>query len=536
MRADFVLDYDVVTVEQPQKLYLMARLASGPAPVSQRRRPLNLSLVIDRSGSMGGDKIAYTRQAAQFMVQNLGAADTLSVVLYNEHVETLIAPEKVTHKDVINQRIGTIKAKGTTNLSGGWLEGCKHVAQNLDPLSLNRVILMSDGLANQGVTNTEKLVALAKQKLEQGISTTTMGLGRDFNEDLLMAMADAGGGAFYFIESPEVAPQIFQEELQGLLNLVGQNLVVSVELTEHIKNVAQLNAYPMHSDGKRVSFRLGDVFGEEVKTLILELSIPALHDVGHQQIAVLRFEFDELHEAGSEHRVLEMPIFVNVAPQGQLPASANSEVQKSVLLLKAAQARRQAVEAADQGDYKGASQVLRRAAEAIEQSNIDNEELAEESRALVQQAEQMEQGKAHYDDYSRKTMSTQAIYTMKDKHGSTQALRTRELLRQMQAEAPERKEGVAPSFAAWNGQTFPLDRDLMRIGRAPQNEIMIDAKSISRFHCQIKRQGDQLLIEDLDSTNGTFVNGVRVQQPTPLSVGDVALLGHETVIFRQTEA
>ena len=65
---------------------------------------------------------------------------------------------------------------------------------------------------------------------------------------------------------------------------------------------------------------------------------------------------------------------------------------------------------------------------------------------------------------------------------------------------------------------------------------MIDAKSISRFHCQIKRQGDQLLIEDLDSTNGTFVNGVRVQQPTPLSVGDVALLGHETVIFRQTEA
>ncbi len=536
MRADFVLDYDVLTVEQPQKLYLMARLVSGPAPASQRRRPLNLSLVIDRSGSMGGDKISFTRQAAQFMVQNLGASDTLSVVLYNEYVETLIAPEKVTHKDVINQRIAAVKAKGTTNLSGGWLEGCNHVAQNLDALYLNRVILMSDGLANQGVTSTDKLVAMAKQKLEQGISTTTMGLGADFNEDLLMAMADAGGGAFYFIESPEVTPQIFQEELQGLLNLVGQNLGVSIELTEHVKHVVQLNAYPMHSDGKRVSFRLGDVFGEEVKNLILELSIPALHDVGHQQIALLRFDYDELTEAGTEHRVLEMPIFVNVAPQGQLPASANEEVQKSVLLLKAAQARRQAVEAADQGDYKGASQVLRRAAEAIEQSNIENEQLAEESRALSQQAAQMERGPEQYDDYSRKTMSTQAIYTMKDKHGSTQALRTRELLRQMQGEAPERKEGVTPSVIAWNSQTFPLNRDLMRIGRAPQNEIPIDAKSISRFHCQIRRQGDQLLIEDLESTNGTFVNGVRVQQSIPLSVGDVALLGHETLIFREAQS
>lgn len=536
MRADFVLDYDVVTVEQPQKVYLMAQLASGPAPASQRRRPLNLSLVIDRSGSMGGDKIAYTRQAAQFMVQNLGASDMLSVVLYNESVETLIAPEKVTHKDVINQRIAAIKAKGTTNLSGGWLEGCNHVAQNLDNLFLNRVILMSDGLANQGVTSTDKLVAMAKQKLEQGISTTTIGLGADFNEDLLMALADAGGGAFYFVESPEVAPQIFQEELQGLLNLVGQNLVVSIELTEHVKNVAQLNAYPMHSDGRRASFRLGDVFGEEVKTLILELSIPALHDVGHKQIALLRFDYDELHENGVEHRTLEMPIFVNVAPQGELPVAANPEVQKSVLLLKAAQARRAAVEAADRGQYQSASQILRQAADAIEQSKIDNEQLAEEHRALAQQAAQMERGAEHYDDYSRKTMSTQAIYTMKDKHGSTQALRMRELMRQLQTEAPERKEGVIPSFVSWNDQTFPLDRDLTRIGRAPQNEIVINARSISRFHCQIKREGDQLLIEDLGSTNGTFVNSVRVQQPTPLSVGDVALLGHETIIFREKQS
>src|SRR5690606_14751727 len=145
--------------------------------------------------------IAYTRQAAQFLVQNLGTRDLLSIVLYNEGVETLLQPEYVTNKDSIIQRILSIKAGGMTNLSGGWLQGCNLVAQNMIDDSLNRVILMSDGLANRGITATLKLVDLARQKKDAGITTTTMGLGADFNEDLLMEMADAGGGAFYFIES-----------------------------------------------------------------------------------------------------------------------------------------------------------------------------------------------------------------------------------------------------------------------------------------------------------------------------------------------
>src|SRR5690606_37517595 len=113
--------------------------------------PLNLSLVIDHSGSMAGDKLDYTKQAAQFLVQNLSARDQFSIVLYNNRVETLVAPAPVQHKDAINQRIEEIKASGTTNLSGGWLEACNHVAQNQNDEYLNRVILMTDGLANRGI-------------------------------------------------------------------------------------------------------------------------------------------------------------------------------------------------------------------------------------------------------------------------------------------------------------------------------------------------------------------------------------------------
>jgi Ca-activated chloride channel homolog len=531
MQADFALEYDVLTVEQPQKLYLMARLASGPAPEGQRRRPLNLSLVIDRSGSMGGDKIAYTRQAAQFMVQNLSANDWLSIVLYNEGVETLLQPEQVTHKDAINQKIATIKAGGMTNLSGGWLQGCNLVAQNLKPDHLNRVILMSDGLANRGVTHPGKLVGLAGQKREQGITTTTMGLGADFNEDLMMAMADAGGGAFYFIESPEVAPMIFEEELRGLLNLIGQNLIISVEPSEYVTNVAQLNAYNMHSNGQQVSFDLGDVFGDEVKTLVLELSIPALHDIGKRQIATLRFEYDEIHENGTEHRMMEQAVNINVGAPAEIPPPPNADVRRSVLLLQAAQARREAVAAADKGEYKQASEVLKRAAEAIEHSPVQNEELAEEQAVLLQQAAEMEKGDEFYGGYSRKVMATQAMYTMTDRHESTQFLRAREIERAMKVAPVDRKDGVAPSYITWRDKTLALEHDLIRIGRAPQNEIVLPAKNVSRFHCQIKRQNGQLILEDLGSTNGTFINDEQIKQPYALSVGDIVRVGHEQVVF-----
>jgi len=347
----------------------------------------------------------------------------------------------------------------------------------------------------------------------------------------MMAMADAGGGAFYFIESPEVAPLIFQEELRGLLSVVGQNLTVSIEPTQYITAVNQLNAYNMHTDGRRVSFSLGDVFGDEVKTLILELSIPALKDVGQQQIATLIFEYDEILENGTRHQTMEMPVQVNIAPSMDLPVPPNAEVRQSVLLLQAAQARREAVAAADKGEYQQASQVLNQAAEAIDQSNIGSPELSEEERALRQQAAEMERGSEYFDSYSRKSMATQAIYTMTDRHESTQFFRTREVERSTKPPLVEKKDGITPTFLTWGEQTFPLKGDLIRLGRAPQNEIVVNAKNVSRFHCQIKREGDKLILEDLGSTNGTFVNDTLLRESHVLSVGDVARIGHEHLIF-----
>ncbi len=552
MRAEFLLDYDVLTVERAQKLYLMARFVGGDAPADHRRRPLNLSLVIDRSGSMAGEKMDYTRQAAQFLVQHLSSQDRFSLVLYNDKVETLVAAELVTNKDRIAQQIQQIRVGGTTNLSGGWLQGCQHVASYASAESLNRVIVMTDGLANRGVTDTNQLVTLARQKYEEGVPTTTMGLGSDFNEDLLVAMANAGGGAFYFIESPEVAPAIFEEELSGLLALVGQNLTITLTPTHLVTSVKQLNAYPMQNDGRRVSFRLGDVFAQDVKQLLLELDIPSLAELGEQQVAVLRFEYDAIEGDTTEHHSHEMPVMVKVAPLGELPVPPDAAVAQSVLLLKAAQARQEAVHAADRGDYDGASRLLRTVAMDIEASPVRTDQLNEERDALLAQAELLAHGAQAYDQYSRKTMYTQSYYTMTSRHTDTMQLRGRERERQSQKmhtqelsptpnqpPQPQASENenvpyqpnVTPNQVLWRGRAYALVGDIVRIGRSRHNELVIDEKGVSRFHAQIRREPDGWYIEDLGSTNGTTVGGAKLKAPYRVSVGDVVYVCDEKLTF-----
>ena len=561
MKADFSLDYDVLTMERPHQVYMMARFVGGSSPVANKRRPLNLSLIIDRSGSMSGAKIDYTRQAAQFMVQNLSPLDYLSIVLYNDQVETLIEPALVVNKDAITQKIEKIRISGTTNLSGGWLQGCTHVEHNFSSQRLNRVILMSDGLANRGVTDATKLINMASKRFAlENISTTTMGLGTDFNEDLMMAMANAGGGAFYFIESPEAAPTIFNEELRGLLSVVGQNLTITLTLTDHVSKIKQLNAYPEFSDKNVNSYRLGDVYGDEEKILILELDIPALQTLGETEIATLKFDYDELTiDGASQHHTWEMPVNVNVRTSVPEPIARDPQVMENVLLLKAANARREAIRNADQGKYKQATEILQKVIEDIDDVGLDNDQIQEERSALESQAKQMEEGPASYDNYSRKTMSTQAMYTLTSRHDETMVLRRREVMREFEkhgvpmdesgnvilSAAPEPvkpqmpdnpREIISPTHLTVDGRTIPLVSDLIRIGRSSHNEIHLQKTGVSRFHAHLKRVGKGYIIEDLGSTNGTIFNNQPILGSMTLSVGDEIMICNEKLVFHAGDA
>ncbi|MEO1272763.1 MAG: VWA domain-containing protein, partial [Myxococcota bacterium] len=216
------------------------------------RRPLNLSLVLDHSGSMAGKSLKQALRASSMLVDRLTPEDTLSVVIYDDTIKTIWAPRAVDDKAAIKKALNAVRAGGLTNLSGGWEEGCTHVSNMLMKGGVNRVLLLTDGQANRGITDQAKLVELARAQGSKGVATTTLGFGSYFNEDLLIAMADAAGGNFYFIQSPTDAAEVFNIEVEGLSAVAAQKLQVGLKPAPGVEIVSVLNAFPTRRDGQGI--------------------------------------------------------------------------------------------------------------------------------------------------------------------------------------------------------------------------------------------------------------------------------------------
>lgn len=206
----------VVSSDRPSTLDLLVRIIP-PAVKSDFNRPaLNLGFVIDRSGSMGSQKkIEFARQAAVYAVQQLQMSDRVSVTIFDEQVETLVPSTPAVEKSNIIRKIEGIQPRGSTALHSGWLEAGVQVSQYLNPEHINRVILLSDGLANVGETNPDVIAFDVHGLARRGVSTSTMGVGNDYSEDLLEAIARSGDGNYYYIESPQQLPDIFRRNCKA---------------------------------------------------------------------------------------------------------------------------------------------------------------------------------------------------------------------------------------------------------------------------------------------------------------------------------
>jgi Ca-activated chloride channel family protein len=341
---------------QTTQLTLLIRV--HPAPVTNQvaqRPPLNLAFVIDRSGSMSGLPLQMAKQAAIAAVGQARPEDRVSVVAFADTVEVVVPSQTVTSRDAIIRAIEMIRTQGMTNLHGGWLEGATQVAQRLTPGALNRVIVLSDGQTNVGVTDRHEIAGQVRGLTARGISTTTIGLGDHYDEELLLAIANAGDGNFEHVENPSRLPTFFEEELQGLTRTSGRMVSLGLEPNPErgVRVSDVLNDFERNSFGR---LQLPNLVGGGPVDVVVTLTVPAQVERSGQTLGVTRVRLAWTGTDGTRHKLraqLDLPVMMADAYHALQEDPAVLEAQA---LLQAARYKRQAVDAMDRGDRTTARQ------------------------------------------------------------------------------------------------------------------------------------------------------------------------------------
>jgi Ca-activated chloride channel family protein len=361
---------------QDSDLTLLVRIHPASAPVGDGRRPpLNLSFVLDRSGSMDGQPLEMARRATQVALRLLQPHDRVSIVTFDEQVLTLVAPQLATHPEVLCRTVDTITSGGMTALHAGWLEGAMLTAQHLDPAALNRVLLLSDGEANCGERRPDVIAGHVRGLTARGVGTSTIGLGRSYDEALLQAMADAGDGNYEHIEDERTLPAFFTAELQGLTRTTGHTVSLGVEPNPALGSLRHdvLNDLPRNSLDRR---QLPNLIDGRPLDVVVTLQVPG--QALSPSAGVTRVRLAWTDRQGRRHKVREQLNLPVVDQEVYARLHDDPRVRLAAEQLRAARVREEAVAYASAGDVGMSREVL-----SLERRRL----LASQDPALMAEAE-----------------------------------------------------------------------------------------------------------------------------------------------------
>lgn len=249
-------------------------LTGFDVPQNKKRPPVNTAIVIDQSGSMGGQKIVQAREAAIAAVRRLRDDDIVSIVLYSDSATVLVPATKATDRESIIQNIRSVNAGGSTALFAGVSKGAAEVRKFLDSDSVNRVILLSDGQANVGPKSPRELERLGASLVKEGISVSTLGLGLGYNEDLMSRLASAGSGNHMFVEQADDLVAVFQKEFNDLMSVVASDFKIHAKIGEGIRPVRVLNNKADIS-GQDIYIPLAQLYARQQRYFVIEVEVDA---------------------------------------------------------------------------------------------------------------------------------------------------------------------------------------------------------------------------------------------------------------------
>lgn len=399
---------------------LMVRLLAtfaGQPPAEAARVPLSLCLVLDRSGSMAGGKLEAARAAAATVARRMHPDDRLGVVVFDDAVDTLAVPATGAEQPGLLDGLTQVQPGGSTNLSGGWLRGEQLLHALAGEGRSTRLLLLTDGHANAGVVDPAQLKALAGSARARGITTSTIGFGEDYDEDLLRGMADAGGGNAWYIERPDQAAAVFGEELGGLMALVAQDVQVTLRLRGPAANLEVLQDWPASGLPNGLRLDLGDLYAREPKRVLARWFVPDAFVAPDAVLGEIACTAAVVSATGIERRTTTTPITASFDAQ----ESVEPTITREVLAAEAAKARQQAVDLGDQGDGAGAAFVLKQTASHIHAMAASDPEASAHVAELTAMAAKYERDAV--DGSDRKYMKQRAYNQRRGKAGYDAMLR-----------------------------------------------------------------------------------------------------------------
>ncbi len=353
LHLNLVPDREILLKGSPQEVVVKIDLNAIADRQKHRRTPLNRAVVLDKSGSMTGAKLEKTKQAAMLLVDRLAPDDIFSLVIFSDEAQVLVPAQRVEDKDALKEKIESIEADGSTALYAGVKMGADQLQEFFSSKRINRVILLSDGLANVGPSSPRQLRRLGSDLAERGISVTTIGVGDDYNEDLMAGLAEASDANYYYVQDTEKLPEIFAKELGGLLTVAARDIRIEIICPDGVKPLGFIGRAEKF-ENQKADVNLSQFAPGQDRYLFLR----CLVNDNQPDVATVNVNYtDELGD-GSVQTATGTAKIDFTDSQKVSDGSVNGAVVAEKELMLTAVAKDEAMSQADAGNYAEAAKIL----------------------------------------------------------------------------------------------------------------------------------------------------------------------------------
>jgi Ca-activated chloride channel family protein len=389
-------DQRVLLTGDPREVVVKIDLDSATPKVKGKRAPINIVAVLDRSGSMTGAKLEKAKQGVLGLIDQLTSADTFALVAYDSTVQVLVPAQHVEEREALKRRVSRIEAGGSTALYEGVERGAAELEKYCRASNINRVLLLSDGLANVGPSSTEDLRGLGRRLAARSLSVSTIGVGDDYNEDLMSALAQASDANYYYVRDAEKLPEIFARELGQLLTITARDIRIEIVCPAGVEPI-DLIGRPEKFENRQTVVQLSPLASGQNRYLFLRCKVTASREIDQRDLAKVKLTYiDQLNNDREETRS-EVVQVAFTKDDTRAKSSVNRSIAAERELQLNALIKDAALVKSDAGDRKAAALVLQNQATNLESAAAAapaeyQSQLKEEAKNARDRAGQIDRG------------------------------------------------------------------------------------------------------------------------------------------------